>query len=111
MAAGTAAAIVPIRSISRRLDPASPQSITSVLKEHPRLSTEGEFEKVTFIPEAIEDAGPIWLRLITQLKGIQLGKVNDDFGWCFPITREDGIKVTGEKNGASSNGETVDQLD
>ncbi|KAI1764526.1 branched-chain amino acid aminotransferase II [Hypoxylon sp. FL1150] len=111
MAAGTAAALVPIRSITRRFDPASPQSISSTIGKHSRLSTEGGQEKVTFIPASNEDAGPICLRLLTQLKGIQLGKVKDDFNWCFPVAREDGTKVSGETNGANGNGQTVDQLD
>lgn len=111
MAAGTAAALVPIRSITRRFDPASPQSISSGTQGHSRLSTEGGSEKVTYISEANEDAGPICLRLLTQLKGIQLGKVKDDFNWCVAVGREDGIKVTGETNGAHKNGETIDQLD
>ncbi|KAI1208026.1 branched-chain amino acid aminotransferase II [Annulohypoxylon truncatum] len=110
MAAGTAAALVPIRSITRRFDPASPQSISSA-GAHARLSTEGGVEKVTYIPEADEDAGPICLRLLAQLKGIQLGKVKDNFGWVFPVTRADGTKVAGETNGSQKNGETVDQLD
>ncbi|KAH9888297.1 branched-chain amino acid aminotransferase II [Xylariomycetidae sp. FL2044] len=114
MAAGTAAALVPIRSIERRLDPASPESISSVSGKSPRLSTEAASEKVTFIPEANEDAGPICLRLLSQLKGIQLGKVKDEFGWCVPVTREDGTKIGGTTNGTAStngNGQSVDQLD
>ncbi|OTA93852.1 hypothetical protein M434DRAFT_395237 [Hypoxylon sp. CO27-5] len=111
MAAGTAAALVPVRSITRRIDPTSPQSISTAIGKHPRLSSEGGAEKVTYIPDTQEDAGSICLRLLTQLKGIQLGKVKDDFGWTFAVTREDGIKVTGETNGAEKNGETVDQLD
>ncbi|KAI2468760.1 branched-chain amino acid aminotransferase II [Annulohypoxylon bovei var. microspora] len=110
MAAGTAAALVPIRSITRRFDPASPQSISSA-GAHSRLSTEGGVEKVNYIPDANEEAGPVCLRLLTQLKGIQLGKVKDSFGWIFPVTRENGTKVAGETNGSQKNGETVDQLD
>ncbi|KAI1480267.1 branched-chain amino acid aminotransferase II [Daldinia eschscholtzii] len=111
MAAGTAAALVPIRSITRRLDPASPQSISSAVGEHNRLSKEAGSEKVTYIADSNEDAGPICLKLLTQLKGIQLGKVKDEFGWCFAVGREDGSKVTGETNGSQKNGETIDQLD
>lgn len=67
-------------------------------------------ETVTYIAQEVEDAGPICLRLLTQLKGIQLGKVEDTFGWRFEVSEEDGKKVVGEKNG---NGEvqSVDQLD
>lgn len=111
MAAGTAAALVPIRSITRRFDPKSPNSITSTLGEHPRLSAENGAEKVTYLADNIEDAGPICLRLLTQLKGIQLGKVKDEFGWCFPVNKEDGTKVTGEAKAANGDDQTVDQLD
>ncbi|KAI1083042.1 branched-chain amino acid aminotransferase II [Whalleya microplaca] len=112
MAAGTAAALVPIRSISRRVDPASPQSISSAAGKHARLSTEGGAEKVTYIDAANEDAGPICLRLLSQLKGIQLGKIKDEFSWCYPVSQQDGTKVAGETNGgANGNAQTVDQLD
>lgn len=96
MAAGTAAALVPIRSITRRFDPKSPQSITSTLGQHPRLSSEDGIEKVTYLEDNVEDAGPICLRLLTQLKGIQLGKVKDEFGWCFPVTEADRTKAAAE---------------
>ncbi|KAK7747722.1 hypothetical protein SLS62_008866 [Diatrype stigma] len=111
MAAGTAAALVPIRSITRRFDPKSPKSITSTLGEHPRLSAEGGEEKVTYLTDDVEDAGPICLRLLTQLKGVQLGKVKDEFGWCFPISQEDGTKVLGETKATNGDSQTIDQLD
>lgn len=111
MAAGTAAALVPIRSITRRLDPKSPKSIASTLGEHPRLSVESGAEKVTYLSDDVEDAGPICLRLLTQLKGVQLGKVKDEFGWCFPVSQEDGTKILGETKPANGDGQTVDQLD
>lgn len=111
MAAGTAAALVPIRSITRRFDPKAPNSITSTLGQHSRLSSENGAEKVTYLSDNIEDAGPICLRLLTQLKGIQLGKVKDEFSWCFPVSKEDGSKVSGETKAANGDGQTVDQLD
>lgn len=101
MAAGTAAALVPIRSITRRFDPKSPQSITSALGQHARLSAESGVEKVTYLEDSIEDAGPVCLRLLTQLKGIQLGKVKDEFGWCLPVSQEDGTKVAKAANGSA----------
>ncbi|KAI5927837.1 aminotransferase [Camillea tinctor] len=110
MAAGTAAALVPIRSITRRFDPASPQSISST-GSHSRLTADKDTEKVTYIPDANEDAGPICLRLLTQLKAIQLGKAKDDFNWCCAVTKEDGIKVTSDSAASNGNGLTVDQVD
>lgn len=111
MAAGTAAALVPIRSISRRFDPASSASISSAVKQHPRLSTEGQLEKVAYIPPSQEDAGPICIKLLTQLKGIQLGKVKDELNWCAPVTEADTQKASGAPKATNGNGQTVDQMD
>ncbi|KAF6789720.1 branched-chain amino acid aminotransferase [Colletotrichum sojae] len=99
MAAGTAAALVPIRSITRRVDASSPQS----------LAAAGE-ETVTYIPESQEDAGSICLKLLSTLKGIQLGKLEDQFGWNFAVSAADGTAVVGEQktNGSAT---TVDQMD
>lgn len=112
MAAGTAAALVPIRSITRHMDPSSPQSLAATVKEHPRLSTKDGVETITYVPDSQEDAGSVCVKLLTQLKAIQLGKVKDEFGWCFKVEQADGTKVVGEKaaNG-NANGQTVDQLD
>lgn len=95
MAAGTAAALVPIRSITRREPPTSPKSITSAIGKHERLSSDEDSEKVTYAPDTqdAEDIGPICTRLLTQLRAIQLGKVQDDLNWCFRVTREDGAKA------------------
>lgn len=111
MAAGTAAALVPIRSITRHFDPASPASISSAVKQHPRLSTEDKSEKITYIQDSQEDAGPICLRLLSQLKGIQLGKVKDDFNWNAPVTEADGQKAEGAPKSTNGEGQTVDQMD
>ncbi|KAJ8115639.1 hypothetical protein ONZ43_g4620 [Nemania bipapillata] len=113
MAAGTAAALVPIRSITRRESPTSPKSITSAIGTHERLSSDQDSEKVTYAPDSQddEDIGSICTRLLTQLRAIQLGKVKDEFNWCFPVTREDGTKVAGEPDTTTGNGVTIDQLD
>lgn len=113
MAAGTAAALVPIRSITRRVPPTSPTSIVSAIGKHEKLSSDQDSEKVTYAPDERheEDIGPICTRLLTKLRAIQLGKVKDEFNWCFPVTREDGVKVVGEAEATNENGVTVDQLD
>ena len=111
MAAGTAAALVPIRSIERRIDPESAGSITATVKKHPRLTLDDKAERVTYIEESQEDAGPICLKLLTQLKGIQLGKVNDEFGWNVIVTESDGTKVVGEAKATNGNGQTIDEMD
>lgn len=48
---------------------------------------------MTYLPESQEDAGPICLRLLGELKGIQVGKVEDKFGWCFEVKEKDGEGV------------------
>lgn len=112
MAAGTAAALVPIRSITRRMDASSPQSLAQSVKEHPRLTIKDGEETITYIPESQEDAGPIAISLLAQLKGIQLGKIEDKFGWCFKVEEADGRKVAPDQSlDSNGDGQTVDQLD
>ncbi|TDZ27607.1 Transaminase htyB [Colletotrichum trifolii] len=110
MAAGTAAALVPIRSITRRVHASSSQSLVAA-GEQERVSSakEGE-ETVTYIPASQEDAGEICLKLLSTLKGIQLGKIEDKFGWNFVVSEADGTAVVGEQktNGSAT---TVDQMD
>ncbi|KAI8635454.1 branched-chain amino acid aminotransferase II [Xylariaceae sp. FL1651] len=111
MAAGTAAALVPIRSITRRIPPTSPYSISAAVGKHEKLSSDQDSEKVTYFADGHEDIGPICTKLLTQLRAIQLGKVKDEFNWCFAVTREDGIKVVGETEPTNIDDQTVDQLD
>ena len=110
MAAGTAAALVPIRSITRRADPSSSHSLASSAKGHARVSFKDGEETVTYIPEGVEDAGELCLRLLTQLKAIQLGKAEDTFGWRFKVTEQDAKALAANGNGNGSE-PTVDQLD
>lgn len=101
MAAGTAASLVPIRSITRRITASDPSSLVAAVKSHPRLSsdaTKGE-ETATFIADTQEDAGPLCLRLLAQLKGIQMGKVEDTFGWNVTVGEGDRKKAQAETNG------------
>ncbi|KAI1178767.1 aminotransferase [Nemania sp. FL0916] len=106
MAAGTAASLVPIRSITRREAPTSPKSITSTIGKHGRLSSDETSETVTYAPDSrdAEDIGPICTRLLTQLRAIQLGKVPDEFNWRFRVTREDGVKALGDPNATNGHG-------
>jgi branched-chain amino acid aminotransferase len=103
MAAGTAAALVPIRSITRRT--------SSLLPQHARVSSKDGEETVTYIPEGNEEPGQLCIKLLSQLKGIQLGKVEDKFGWRFEVTEEDAKRVVGQPAASNGNGQTVDQLD
>lgn len=86
MAAGTAAALVPIRSITRRG--------TSELPDAANVSRNAESEIVTYIPDSQEDAGPVCLKVLTQLKAIQLGKAEDTFNWRCNVTEAD-LKIEG----------------
>ena len=62
MAAGTAAALVPIKSITM----------------------ESKGEKFTYRNES-DEPGPACTQLLTKLKGIQQGKMKDEFGWLDPV--------------------------
>lgn len=86
MAAGTAAALVPIKSISRKSDGS----------------------KVEYIEESSEEPGEICVELLRVLKGIQAGTVKDTFGWTLPV-KECDIKDFGETDEKSTNG-SVDKL-
>lgn len=77
-AAGTAAALVPIRSISRYSD---------------NKTTE-------YIKEGSENPGPVCSRLVATLQGIQRGKIEDSFGWCQKVEAVDAKSLgqTGEQD-------------
>lgn len=88
-----------------------PKSLVATLKSHQRLSADeakGE-ETVTYISDEQEDAGPLCLKLLSQLKGIQMGKVEDKFGWCLQVSEGDREKAA-KHEAANGNGKlTVDQ--
>ncbi|CAH0021082.1 unnamed protein product, partial [Clonostachys rhizophaga] len=105
MAAGTAAALVPIRSITRRNAPAG-----GLPSDSPRVSVGKGEEVVTFLPQEQEDAGPICLKLITQLKAIQLGKVEDAFGWRVEVGTND-LELAGTERERNGKTPTVDQME
>ena len=83
MAAGTAASLVPIKSIS--------------------LKSKGEKFEYGGGPE---EPGEVCLNLLTTLKGIQMGKVEDRFGWCLEVRQPKNDER--EVNGV--NGKAVDEL-
>ena len=111
LAAGTAAALVPIRSITRKVARTSPQSLAaaSEAKDHPRVTFEEGQETVTYISEGVEDAGEACLKLLAELKGIQSGKVEDKRGWRFEVKEEDGKALAAAKKEEAV--ESVDQLE
>ncbi|KAF4127024.1 branched-chain amino acid aminotransferase [Geosmithia morbida] len=91
VAAGTAASLVPIRSITRR----KVAQGDGVSVDSTRVSKgEDGAETITYLPKEKEEPGPICERLLAQLKGIQLGKVEDAFGWRVEVSKDDtAIKV------------------
>jgi branched-chain amino acid aminotransferase len=86
MAAGTAAALVPIRSITRQ----------------------SSSETFTYIPAGSEEPGPIFVKLLTTLQGVQLGKIKDTFGWNSEVKQVD-IKNYGP--GEITNGVNAEHVD
>jgi branched-chain amino acid aminotransferase len=83
LAAGTAAALVPIKSIS--------------------LESKGDkFE----YPAAAQEPGPACVKLLSTLKGIQQGKIEDPKKWLFKVERPSQFSHK-ETNGGTK---TVGQL-
>lgn len=103
-AAGTAAALVPLRSITRRIDSgsASGGSLAAAvpsLRSHPRVQRgPGEEETITYMAAGQTDAGPVCRRLLARLRAIQQGTVADPYGWVAAVTEGDvnKVKVRGE---------------
>jgi branched-chain amino acid aminotransferase len=88
IAAGTAAALVPIRSITRR-------------------STNDMFQYIT---EGSEEPGEVFTKLLTTLQDIQRGKKADPYGWCEVVAEPDRSKfVAAGGNGGAHEG-NVDEL-
>lgn len=88
MAAGTAAALVPIKSITRKSDNKTTQ----------------------YIEPASEEPGPVCTKLLTTLKGIQQGKIKDTFGWNSNVEEVDVKKYAAGEHANGVNGKTVDSL-
>ncbi|KAF2141774.1 uncharacterized protein K452DRAFT_227925 [Aplosporella prunicola CBS 121167] len=86
MAAGTAAALVPIKSITMR----------------------SKGDKIEYIKD--DEPGLICIKLIETLQGIQRGKIEDSFGWLDKIEEAKGYKVRGGSNTTSGTEDNVDKL-
>jgi len=92
MAAGTAAALVPIKSIT--------------------MKSKGDTFKYQ---GGGDEPGPVIVKLLSILKGIQQGKMKDEFGWLAPVEEPKGYEVRGayeSKSGENTNGysDDVDKL-
>lgn len=75
MAVGTAAALLPIKSITRK-------------------STSDKF----IYQNGADQPGPCTLKLSEMIKGIQKGKIEDTFGWCVKV-EETKLSVDVQVNG------------
>ena len=86
MAAGTAAALVPIKSITMN-------SKNDVIK---------------YMEDDDQNPGPACTKLLSTLKGIQNGKIKDTFGWLDPVAEPKGYKSR-SSGGVNGNG-SVDNV-
>jgi branched-chain amino acid aminotransferase len=86
MAAGTAAALVPIRSITR----------------------DSRTETSTYLAADSDEPGPVFVKLLSTLQGVQLGKIKDTFGWNSEVKQVD---VKNYAPGENTNGVSADNVD
>lgn len=82
LAAGTAAALVPIKSIT--------------------MDSKGD--KFTY-PAAEKDVPPVCAKLLSTLKGLQQGKIEDKQGWLFKVERPEQFGKTQANGGAHTVGQ------
>jgi branched-chain amino acid aminotransferase len=82
LGAGTAVALVPVRSITRR-------RATEKLPASTCVRADAESETVVYFPDQQHNGGPVYLRLLAHLKSIQRGNIEDEFGWRFEVRPED----------------------
>lgn len=87
MAAGTAAALVPIKSITM----------------------ESKGDKFEY-QNGSDEPGPVCVKLLTMLKGIQLGKIKDEFGWLDRVEKPEGYVNGSAGNGDVNGDDNVDRL-
>jgi len=88
LAAGTAAALVPIKSITRT----------------------SRNETTSYIKADSEEPGPVCVELLRVLKGIQQGKIEDTFGWTSPVSQVDATNYSAGEQTNGVNGDNVDKL-
>lgn len=81
--AGTAVALLPIRSITRR------QPIPGTLSASQRVRNDEESETVVYLPDESTNGGPVYRKILARLQAIQLGSVEDEFQWRFAVRAED----------------------
>lgn len=59
-----------------------------------------------------DDAGPVCVKLLQTLKGVQLGKISDQWGWCDRVAKpENFVRRNHTQNGLNGVHEKgVDEL-
>jgi branched-chain amino acid aminotransferase len=82
MAAGTAASLVPIRSIT--------------------MKSKGDV--IQYMDESEQKPGPVCEKLLVTLKSIQQGKIKDSFGWLDAVPEPKGYKSRNADEGINGNG-------
>ncbi|KAM7183104.1 Aminotransferase [Rhypophila sp. PSN 637] len=81
MSAGTGTGLVPVRSITRRVGPLLTSKMPNYdTTRHLHVGSDG-FETIQYIQDEQQ--------LVAQLGGIQVGKLEDKFGWCCEVLAED----------------------
>jgi len=88
MAAGTAAALVPIKSITMK-------------SKNDKFMYQG----------GSDEPGPACVKLLKTLKGIQQGKIKDSFGWLEHVTEPTGYTAKGAIHGEGQSNEVGDSVD
>jgi branched-chain amino acid aminotransferase len=74
------------------------KSITSTLYNKTQTYIEGD------------DAGPVCIKLLSTLKGVQLGKVPDQWGWCDRVQEPANFLRRNESQNGRIHDESVDEL-
>ncbi|POR31124.1 Uncharacterized protein TPAR_08713 [Tolypocladium paradoxum] len=82
--AGTGVGLIPVRSITRR------GRTGRLLPPSPRLLTDSDdSETVVYIRDEQQGGGPLFEKLLAQLRAIQFGRIQDEFGWRLEVRAED----------------------
>lgn len=72
LGAGTGLALLPIRSITRRLPATNSAAAVAT-------------ETAVYLPDEQARGGPVYLKLLARLRAIQRGTTPDEFGWRFAV--------------------------
>lgn len=64
----------------------------------------------SYIAADSEEPGPVCVKLLTTLKGIQTGKIKDTFGWNSKVEEMDPKKYTDSEQTDGKVGASVDAL-